>query len=126
MHPKFHRRIAGTVNKRRKRMNVIYNKIIPFKGFKCVNLFGILFVRVGCKMSEIDYNHEAIHTAQMKELLYIGFYILYLTEWVWYLVRLRNANAAYHAISFEREAYKHENDMEYLETRKMFNQYKTA
>ena len=107
-------------------MNVIYNKIIPFKGFKCVNLFGILFVRVGCKMSEIDYNHEAIHKAQMKELLYIGFYILYLTEWVWYLVRLRNANAAYHAISFEREAYKHENDMEYLETRKMFNQYKTA
>lgn len=107
-------------------MNVIYNKIIPFKGFKCVNLFGILFVRVGCKMSETDFNHEAIHTAQMKELLYIGFYILYLTEWVWHLVRLRNANAAYHAISFEREAYAHENDMEYLKTRKMFNQYKTV
>lgn len=107
-------------------MKVIYNRFIPFKGYKCVNLFGVLFVHEGCVMSETDYNHEAIHTAQMKELLYIGFYILYLTEWVWYLVRLRNANAAYHAISFEREAYKHENDMEYLETRKMFNQYKTA
>lgn len=107
-------------------MKIVYNELIPFKGFKCINLLGLLFVRKGCIMSETDFNHEAIHTEQMKELLYIGFYILYLTEWVWHLVRLRNANAEYHAISFEREAYKHENDMEYLETRKMFNQYKTA
>jgi len=107
-------------------MKVIYNRFIPFKGYKCVNLFGVLFVRESCVMSETDYNHEAIHTAQMKELFYIGFYILYLAEWVWHLARLRNSNAAYHAISFEREAYVHENDMEYLKTRKMFNQYKTA
>lgn len=107
-------------------MTIVYNKIIPFKGFKCINIFGVLFVREGCFMSDIDYNHEAIHTAQMKELLYIGFYILYLAEWVWYLVRLRNTNVAYHAISFEREAYKHENEIEYLKTRKIFNQYKTA
>lgn len=107
-------------------MKVIYNRFIPFKGYKCVNLFGVFFVREGCTMSDTDYNHEAIHTAQMKELLYIGFYILYLAEWVWYLVRLRNANAAYHAISFEREAYGHENEPEYLKTRKIFNQNKTA
>lgn len=49
-------------------MKVIYNKIIPFKGYKCINLFGVLFVRKGCTMSESDYNHEAIHTKQMKEL----------------------------------------------------------
>lgn len=106
-------------------MRVVYNRVIPFRGFKCVNLFGVLFVREGCTMAAEDYNHEAIHTAQMKELLYVPFYVLYVLEWVWYLVRLRNANAAYHAISFEREAYDHENDMEYLKTRKMFNQYKT-
>lgn len=75
-------------------MKIVYNELIPFKGFKCINLLGLLFVRKGCIMSETDFNHEAIHTAQMKELLYIGFYILYLTEWVWHLVRLRNANAA--------------------------------
>jgi hypothetical protein len=106
-------------------MRVVYNRVIPFRGFKCVNLFGVLFVREGCTMAAEDYNHEAIHTAQMKELLYVPFYVLYVLEWVWYLVRLRNANAAYLAISFEREAYDHENDMEYLKTRKMFNQYKT-
>lgn len=54
-------------------MKVIYNQFIPFKGYKCVNLFGVFFVREGCTMSDTDYNHEAIHTAQMKELLYIGF-----------------------------------------------------
>lgn len=89
-------------------MKLIYNRLIPFSGYKCINLFGVLFVREGCIMSNTDYNHEAIHTAQMKELLYIGFYILYLIEWVWYLVRLRDASAAYYAISFEREAYSHE------------------
>lgn len=107
-------------------MKVIYNRLIPFKGYKCVNLFGVLFVREGCTMTGADYNHEAIHTAQMKELLYIGFYILYLAEWVWHLVLLRKTNAAYHAISFECEAYGHENEFEYLKTRKMFNQYKAA
>ena len=63
-------------------MKVIYNKIIPFKQFKCINLFGLLFVRKGCFMSEKDFNHEAIHTAQMKEMLYVFFYIWYFVEWL--------------------------------------------
>ena len=86
-------------------MRVIYNKVIPFKGFKCVNLFGVLFVREGCTMRTEDYNHEAIHTAQMRELLYVPFYLLYVLEWLWHLARLRDMKAAYRAISFEREAY---------------------
>ena len=72
-------------------MKVIYNKIIPFKGYKCINLFGVLFVRKGCTMRESDYNHEAIHTKQMKELLYVPFYILYLLEWLYRLTQKGNA-----------------------------------
>ena len=30
-------------------MKVIYNKFIPFKGYKAMNLFGIVFVRKGAK-----------------------------------------------------------------------------
>lgn len=105
-------------------MRVIYNRLIPFKGYKCVNLFGVLFVREGCTMTATDYNHEAIHTTQMKELLYVPFYLLYVLEWLWYLIRLRDTRAAYRAISFEREAYAHEGDADYLKTRKKFNQYK--
>lgn len=84
-------------------MKVIYNKIIPLKGYKCINLFGVLFVRKGCTMRESDYNHEAIHTKQMKELLYVPFYILYLLEWFY---RLTQKGNAYRNISFEKEAYK--------------------
>ncbi len=92
-------------------MKVIINSIIPFKGYKCVNLFGLLFVRRGCRMTEMDYNHEAIHTEQMKELWYIPFYIMYLLEW---LYRLTKRGNAYRNISFEREAYGNQNDVYYL------------
>lgn len=44
-------------------MKLIYNNIIPFKGFKAINLFGLCFVRNGMKMSDKDINHESIHTA---------------------------------------------------------------
>ena len=105
-------------------MRVVYNKVMPFKGYKCVNLFGVLFVRKGCTMTSTDYNHEAIHTAQMKELLYVPFYLLYVLEWLFHLIRLRDTKAAYRAVSFEREAYAHEGEAGYLKTRKKFNQYK--
>lgn len=106
-------------------MKVIYNRFIPFRGFKCINLFGILFVRQGSVMTQLDYNHEAIHTAQMKELLYLPFYILYVMEWLWRLFRLRDGTAAYRAISHEGEAYANQGNPEYLNNRKPYNQIKS-
>jgi len=44
-------------------MKIIYNNIIPFKGFKAINLFGLIFVRRGSKFGVIDKSHEQIHTA---------------------------------------------------------------
>jgi hypothetical protein len=44
-------------------MKIIRNNIIPFKGYKAMNLFGILFVRGDTKLTDIDINHEAIHSA---------------------------------------------------------------
>lgn len=102
-------------------MKIIYNNIIPFKGFKAINLFGLLFVRKGSKMSEVDINHEMIHTAQMKELLYLPFYLIYFGEW---LVRLVTEENAYRSISFEKEAYSNENNLTYLENRKHYNMWR--
>ena len=42
---------------------IVKNNIIPFKGYKAMNLFGILFLRKPYSLSEKDINHEAIHTA---------------------------------------------------------------
>ena len=102
-------------------MKIIENKIIPFPGYKAINLFGILFVREGAKISEQDLNHESIHTVQMKEMLYIFFYVWYIVEWV---IRLFKKGNAYRNISFEQEAYNNEDNLEYLNNRKHYEWFK--
>ena len=39
---------------------IIKNKIIPFGNYKAMNLFGIIFTK--SSLSEIELNHEKIHT----------------------------------------------------------------
>ena len=57
----------------------------------------------------------------MKEMGYIFFYIWYVIEYI--IIRLfhNKQNGAYHDVSFEEEAYKHEHDLNYLATRKHYN-----
>lgn len=63
-------------------MKIIRNKIISFNGFKAINIFGVLFVRERANIDAKTINHEEIHTAQMKEMLYIFFYLWYIVEWI--------------------------------------------
>ena len=99
-------------------MKVIYNSIIPFPGYSCMNLFGILFARKNAKIDDATLNHESIHTAQMKEMLYIPFYLWYIIEW---LIKLFGKGNAYKNISFEREAYANQYNLDYLKTRKRYS-----
>lgn len=100
-------------------MRIIYNKIIPFGSkFTAINLFGIIFAKGEC--DGMTLNHEKIHTAQMKELCYVLFYLLYVIEWIARLVIYGNHMKAYRRISFEMEAYANQNDREYLMKRKHF------
>ena len=101
-------------------MKIIYNNIIPFRGFMAINILGVLFVRKAFKdrLTPVDINHEEIHTKQMKELLYVGFYILYLFFWLRNLVK--GDNKAYRNIKFEKEAYSNENNLVYLSVRKKY------
>lgn len=96
-------------------MKIIRNSIIPFKGFKAITLWPFIFVRKECSFNEIDLNHENIHGRQQKELLIIPFYIIYLIEWIF---------KGYRNISFEKEAYRYEEDLGYLKRRKHFAQWK--
>lgn len=105
-------------------MKIIYNNIIPFPGYKAINLFGVLFVRKGYTVDDKTLNHEEIHTAQMKELLYIFFYFLYVFEFIVRLVKIGKWHEAYRAISFEKEAYENESNMDYLSTRKHYAWFK--
>lgn len=97
---------------------IIRSKLIP-KGI-CVNLFGSIWTRDPSWIDKYVVNHERIHTAQQRELLFIPFYILYLIEWLFRLLQYRNRQDAYLNISFEREAYTHGHDLTYLRRRPLF------
>lgn len=98
-------------------MKIIRTRWVPRRKFAAMNLFGIVFAPKGQILPPRTINHEAIHTAQMREILYIFFYLWYFLEW---LFRLRRKTSAYRRIGFEREAYHHEHDLEYLKSRKPY------
>ena len=90
-------------------MKIIYNKIIPFKGYKAITIWPFIFSR--SELSEIDINHEKIHGRQQLELLIVFFFIIYLIEWIF---------KKYRNISFEKEAYFNQQNLDYLRTRKWY------
>lgn len=58
-------------------MKIIVNKFIPFRGFICINLFGLLFTRYSFdRISPLVINHEGIHTKQYFEFT-IAFAIIF-------------------------------------------------
>ena len=99
---------------------IITNRFIPFGTFLAINLFGLIFVRKGQKLTEVDLRHERIHTRQMRELLYVPFYMIYLVEWLVRLIQYRHFMSAYLSISFEREAYAHQFEPDYLQQRRHY------
>lgn len=101
-------------------MRIIENRFIPPNGYKGMNVCGLLFVRKGVIMREVDYNHESIHTVQWRELLYLGFLVLYVGDFLCKLIRYRKWYKAYRCIVFEREAYDNQWNPQYLESRTAF------
>ena len=102
-------------------MKIIRQNILPPKGFLAINLFGYLFCKPDAKISDIIINHEQIHTEQLKEMLYIPFYLWYVIEW---LIKLFGKGNAYKNISFEREAYSNQEDQCYPGSRTSFSWFK--
>lgn len=98
---------------------IIRCRLIP-KGY-CVNLFGTFWARDTDWIDRYVINHERIHTAQQRELLFVPFYVLYLTEWLIRLIQYRHWKTAYYNISFEREAYTHGRNLHYIQNRKHFS-----
>ncbi len=62
-------------------------------------------------------NHERIHLHQQRELLILVFYFLYFTEYFIRRVQYRSHHEAYLNISFEREAYRNQDNLDYLTSR---------
>ncbi|MEZ4810743.1 MAG: hypothetical protein R2819_10315 [Allomuricauda sp.] len=92
-----------------------------YKNYVGLSLWPFIFLKEdSLKTDEILINHERIHLKQQRELLLLPFYILYFSEWLLRTALYLDSYRAYQNISFEREAYAHERDMEYLSQRKTF------
>jgi len=102
-------------------LKIIYSKYLPVKGFRAINLFGIIFARKEQpELSRKIINHELIHTRQMLELLVIGFYVWYITEWVIKWIIYKDRLLAYRNIGFEREAFDNDANLDYLKYRRRY------
>ena len=97
---------------------ILISKHILFKGFRGVTLYPFIILKhKSLKEDIVLINHEKIHLRQQLELLILPFYVWYLLEFLIQLIIYRNWHLAYKSISFEREAYANENDLNYLESR---------
>lgn len=98
-----------------------WTKFFSFGKAQAITIFPFIFLRYRIdKTDRILLNHERIHIRQALELLIIPFYIWYLTEFLYRLLQHKDFNTAYFHISFEREAFSNQHDMEYLNKRKPF------
>lgn len=97
---------------------IVKCKLMP-KGI-CLNLFGTFWVKDPSWVDRYVVNHERIHTAQQRELLFVPFYLLYVVEWVVKFCKYGSWKEAYYNISFEREAYTHGHDLGYLPSRRHY------
>lgn len=92
-------------------------RLLP-KRYYAITIFPFIFLRHGGAENEILINHERIHLRQQAELLVLPFYLLYLIEYLCKLIIYRSHDKAYRNISFEREAYRNDEDLNYLKKRK--------
>lgn len=83
-------------------------------GFKiaAIALYPFIIINSSVILNDILINHEKIHLKQQLEMFIIPFYI-------WYLIELKKKG--YLNISFEKEAYRNQNDLNYLNKRKKFS-----
>lgn len=98
---------------------IINNSIIPFgKDYNAINLFGVVFTKT--QLTKTALRHERIHTAQQREMLFVGFFLWYVAEWIVRLIMYRNFYRAYRNISFEREAYQYQHMKGYTRQRRHY------
>lgn len=101
--------------------------ILVFKHFFYKNYVGlslwpfIILKNNSLKEDEVLINHEKIHLGQQRELLILPFYIWYLLEGLIRVVIYLDSYKAYQNISFEREAYANEKNMDYVNQRRPFS-----
>jgi len=96
---------------------LIYVSWLIRKGYTGFAFWPFVFLKSKEKASPEVINHERIHLRQQIEILVLPFYLLYFTEYLIRRMQYPSWHEAYMNISFEREAFTHDKDIEYLSER---------
>lgn len=100
---------------------IVSRYLIP-KGYRGITLFPFVILKNPLdRQNRVLVNHEKIHIRQQLEFLIIPFFLWYFVEYMIRLIQYKNKNLAYRNISFEKEAYSREFDLNYLKNRKVWD-----
>ncbi len=103
-------------------MIIVCQRLLKNTKISGITLFPFIFLKKKeYRQDIILINHERIHLRQQLELLIIPFYIWYLSEYYIKYLKYKNPHQAYQNISFEREAYANEHNLNYLKQRNFWN-----
>ena len=96
-------------------------KIFSFNFAIAMALFPFILINKEChRTNKILINHEKIHLKQQLELFIIFFYLWYVIEYLVRFIKYRNRRLTYENISFEKEAFQNEENLNYLNERILF------
>ena len=96
---------------------IVFKYLIP-QGYRSITFFPfVILLQQEDKENRVLVNHEKIHIRQQLELLVLPFYVWYGTEFLIRYFHYKNWNTAYRNISFEKEAYSNEKNLNYLKQR---------
>ena len=99
-------------------MIVLVLKYLTPKGFRGITLFPfIVLVDKKDREDVVMMNHEKMHIRQQLEMLIVPFFIWYGLEFLFRWIQFKDKHLAYRKISFEREAYANEENINYLKAR---------
>jgi len=100
---------------------IIFKYLTP-RGFRGLTFYPfVILANKDDKFNEVFMNHERIHIKQQIELLILPFYLWYVIEYLYRLIQYKDRKQAYLNISFEREAYENERDLNYLKKYTFWN-----
>lgn len=101
-------------------MIVIAKHIVP-NGYLGITLYPFVVLKDRTlSQNTVLVNHERIHLRQQLELLVIPFYLIYIFEFLIRYYRTKNWYKAYRSISFEKEAFQNERNLDYLKKRRLW------
>lgn len=101
---------------------VVVNKRLLGKNINGMTIAPFIILRdESIKNDKRIMNHERIHIKQQVEMLWLPFFIWYGLEFLIKKLKFKNA---YRNISFEREAYDNDDNLNYLNNRPWYSWFK--